>query len=151
MVEVDEKWILPEEMIKKQILERDRVDKGDIKNIGSQGCYYAFRKGLIGENELSAHTVSNDIEAYYRIKNLQDFLSMVGLKIQGKVLDIACGIGALTNSINELDGVEETYGIDISEDAILVARERYPKCKFHCQSADNLDNFEDEYFDIIYL
>ena len=46
--------------------------------------------------------------------------------------------------------MEVTHGIDISEDSIAVAKQKYPNCIFHCQSADDLSNFNNGQFDIIY-
>ena len=49
-----------------------------------------------------------------------------------KILEIGCGTG---NNIWFMARERySTYGIDISEDGISVAKEKYPNCKFYCQS-----------------
>ncbi|MAE44670.1 MAG: hypothetical protein CMF63_06770, partial [Magnetovibrio sp.] len=41
-------------------------------------------------------------------------------------------------------------GLDLSEDGIAIAREKYPACTFSAQSADELANFKDDFFDVIH-
>ena len=151
-MEKDSKWILPENLRKQEEREKDEVEKGICDGGGDFGSYYAYRKG-INFGFIEPHAFSDDKKALVYTKNIQAYLNSVNLKLEGKILDVGCAIGTITNAIyilnkNVCGG--GTNGIDISEDAILLAKQKYPNCKFYKQSADELDNFENGYFDIIH-
>ena len=141
---------MPENLKKQQKKSRKLIDedKGNTDHGGDFGAYYAYRKGINLDFILS-HAFSNDIGAYKYAKSLQTFLNCKGFSLKGEIIDVGCAIGTITNSINQLSG-GPTHGIDISEDGISVAKQKYPKCKFYCQSADNLSNFNNGQFDIIH-
>ncbi|MCM1100381.1 MAG: methyltransferase domain-containing protein [Acetatifactor muris] len=64
------------------------------------------------------------------------------------VLDAACGTGYGSYYLSRT--AKEVYGIDISEDAILYAKEHYESPNLHYvkMSVDRLE-FEDDFFDVI--
>lgn len=64
------------------------------------------------------------------------------------MLDAGCGEGFFTNEVGKLPDVERCFGIDISEDAIQVARNKYPHIDFQVGSVTELQ-FESSYFDLI--
>jgi demethylmenaquinone methyltransferase/2-methoxy-6-polyprenyl-1,4-benzoquinol methylase len=64
-----------------------------------------------------------------------------------QVLDVACGNGALLWNLFEKERIE-CYGIDISEDMISAARNKYPHFTFKVANSDCLP-FEDHKFDVI--
>jgi SAM-dependent methyltransferase len=149
VLEKNSEWILPENLKKQEQQERKQVEDGTFDGGGDFGSYYAYRKG-VNLDFIKHHAVSDDEFALCYARNLRSFLKTENLKLEGKILDVGCAIGAVTNAINKLNRNGQTYGLDISEDAIEVARKKYPGCLFYNQSADNLDNFSDTFFDIIH-
>jgi ubiquinone/menaquinone biosynthesis C-methylase UbiE len=69
-----------------------------------------------------------------------------------KVLDIGCGPGMISTDLLEIS--EQVWGIDISEDMINIARERFNATEFHSKihfqvgDAEKLQ-FPDQYFDVV--
>lgn len=153
MLEKDSEWILPGNLRKQELKSRKLVDEGSSDYGGDFGAYYAYRKG-INFDFIKSHAYTDDHKALAYAKNLRTFLNSVNLKLEGEILDVGCAIGTITNSIDLLSNKGErggkTYGIDLSEDGIEVAKYKFPNCTFYQQSADELDNFENGYFDIIH-
>ena len=150
MVEKDSEWILPENLKKQEKKSRELIDegKGDSDHGADFGSYYAYRKGINFEY-IKWHAYTNEKRSLDYVKNLSSFLNSMNLKLDGEIIDIGCAIGTITNAINIING-GGTYGLDLSEDGIEVARSKYPKCIFYNQSADDLSNFKNETFDIIH-
>lgn len=149
VLEKDSIWILPENLREQEERERKQVEDGTFDGGGDFGSYYAYRKG-VNLDFIKQHAVSDDRFALCYVRNLRSFLKTEKLTLEGKILDVGCAVGTITNAINKLNRNGQTYGLDISEDAIEVARKNYPACLFYNQSADNLDNFSDTFFDIIH-
>lgn len=85
------------------------------------------------------------LKNYYMSKILKHIDTLPGMR----VLDIGCGYGYLLKLFDELGF--ETYGIDISEDAIKKAR-KITKAKVFVYDVNNgLSIFSDEFFDLITL
>lgn len=105
-------------------------------------------------------TIYNEIAELYHKKRLtpedstwNDLLEVPAMEamlrplVQGKrVLDLGCGTGLLTRTINDWGG--HVRGIDISEEMIRLAREQNPKLEFVVGRSDNLP-FDDGEFDIV--
>ena len=144
----ESEWILPENLRQQEQRERGQVDRGEFDGGGDFGSYYAYRLG-VSEEFIKSHAVSDDLWAMTYGRNLQALLGRMGLSLAGRVLDVGCAVGSVTNALARLAS-GDAMGIDISEDAILAAKERYPKCTFYHQSADTLDNFENGAFDVIH-
>ena len=151
MIEKDTEWILPENLKKQQKKSRELIDegKGNTNHGGDFGSYYAYRKG-INFDYIKHHVLSNDLRGFKYVKNLQAFLNRKGFSFKGEILYVGCAIGTITNAINQLSEGGITYGIDISNDGIAVAKQKYPNCIFYCQSANDLSNFNNGQFDIIH-
>src|ERR1700683_2704721 len=66
----------------------------------------------------------------------------------GRVLDVACGLGASTNRLARIYPSDMITGINISEAQIADARARAPACTLRVMDATKLD-FSDNYFDAI--
>lgn len=66
----------------------------------------------------------------------------------GKILDIGCGDGELTLLIKEKTKAE-IYGVDISEDALKIARKKGIKIKIADIDGNKIP-YEDEFFDAIF-
>ena len=154
MIEKDSEWILPENLKKQEKKSRKLIDDGksNTDNVNYFGSYYAYRKG-INSDFIKSHAYSNDHKALAYAKNLRAFLKSANLRLYGEILDLGCAIGTITNAIDVLNKEKmggRTHGLDISEDGIEVARQKYPNCIFYKQSADDLSNFDDGSFDIIH-
>lgn len=67
---------------------------------------------------------------------------------QGKILDIGCADGTLTQKIAEVVDAHDITGIDISRPAIEYARERHPQINFQIGNCYNLP-FTEATFDLI--
>jgi len=149
MIEKESEWIFPGNLRKQEERERKEVEDGTFDGGGDFGSYYAYLKG-INLDFIKSHVVTDDQRANKYVKHMTYLLQKHDLKIEGNVIDIGCAIGTISNEINILNKNGKTYGLDISEDAIKVAKKKYPNCIFSNQSADNLDNFDNEYFDVIH-
>jgi MPBQ/MSBQ methyltransferase len=66
----------------------------------------------------------------------------------GRVLDVACGLGACTKRLARIYPSDMITGINISEAQIADARARAPDCTLRVMDATKLD-FSDNYFDAI--
>ncbi len=74
-------------------------------------------------------------------------LKLVGHDLTGKkILDLGCGSGASTARLAKLGG--DVTGIDISEELLKLAREKYPKIEFVSGDIENLQ-FNQNSFDIV--
>ena len=62
--------------------------------------------------------------------DLQRVLSFCSGMLKGKVLDAGCGDGFFSSQLTCFDEVKDIMGIDISEKAIEMALEKYPKNPF---------------------
>ena len=71
-----------------------------------------------------------------------------GVHLEGfRVLDIGCGSGYFLNRLRDY-GAGECHGIDLMENRIADARERYPALEWQVGSATDL-SFEDGAFDLV--
>lgn len=78
---------------------------------------------------------------FYLLKRLID--------VKGKkVLDVGCNIGI---TLSFLDSSNELYGIDIDDFCISKAKELNPQATILKASIDNLNNFDEGYFDVIIM
>lgn len=81
--------------------------------------------------------------AYYRwiIKLLQP-------KPNSRILDVSCGEGILLREIEKLNKGIETYGLDISNEAVGIAKKNTPKSKILLADGQSIP-FQDGYFDYV--
>jgi SAM-dependent methyltransferase len=79
-------------------------------------------------------------------ENLMDKLLASIPDKQGRILDVACGMGATTRSLLKFYSPENVVGINMSEAQLAVARRNAPGCQFQYMDAVNLQ-FEDASFD----
>lgn len=86
-------------------------------------------------------------EGRYTRFHIDELVGKIVLKENDAVLDVACGNGTLLNALAKKEKVK-AYGIDISENMIASARERYPNLNFIVGSCYPL-HFADESIDII--
>lgn len=69
----------------------------------------------------------------------------------GKILDIGCGIGGFTKQIKLLKPDCEVYGIDFSEVAININRNKIPNINFLCQDVDKEISLPNNFFDAVFI
>ncbi len=75
----------------------------------------------------------------YYYKDLERFHTFV-IPPNHTVLEIGCGTGDLLNAVKPSKGV----GIDLSEEMVKIAQEKYPHLEFYVGDAENL-NFNEKY------
>jgi ubiquinone/menaquinone biosynthesis C-methylase UbiE len=78
------------------------------------------------------------------------FVDFVG--VQGEVLDVGCGTGALTFAIARSESVSKIVAMDVSEAFLAYARSKTddPRISFESGDAHNL-HFSDASFDHVWL
>jgi ubiquinone/menaquinone biosynthesis C-methylase UbiE len=78
----------------------------------------------------------------------RDFLSRLPALGGGRVLEVGCGTGLVTQQIAGLPGVAETTGIDPSSGLVEYARRRLPHARFEVADGRDLP-FDNETFDAV--
>lgn len=85
------------------------------------------------------------------MKQLEKLLELLALDSDSRVLDIACGVGGITEYIGDITGAAMT-GIDFASAAIEMARKRTgakaDRLTFQVQNLDNID-FPERSFDAV--
>lgn len=69
-----------------------------------------------------------------------------------RILDIACGEGYGSFAMADRWGAKEVFGVDVSEDAIILANQNFKRSNTHFQTMNaelDTDFFEEGYFDMI--
>jgi len=78
-------------------------------------------------------------------------LGKIGIERGARVLDVACGTGAITEELHDLTG-EKVKAIDISSEMIKVARRKFAGCDWaEFENVDFFDMREDCVFDAIVI
>lgn len=86
-------------------------------------------------------------EGNYTRAHKAELMKRIPLKDGDKLLDVACGNGSLLGELSKKARIS-AFGVDISENMIAAAKERYPNCTFTvCPSVPLC--FEDESMDVI--
>jgi MPBQ/MSBQ methyltransferase len=67
---------------------------------------------------------------------------------EGRILDVACGLGASTLRLEQTYSPDKITGISISEAQVLDARVRAPRCDFRVMNATELD-YPEGHFDAV--
>lgn len=86
-------------------------------------------------------------EGSYTRPHKEEIIKRAVLREGDNILDIACGNGYLLGELSKKARVN-AFGIDISENMIAAARERYPPCTFAVSPCVPL-RFENESIDVI--
>lgn len=86
-------------------------------------------------------------EGNYTRPHKDEIIKNAVLKEGDSVLDVACGNGYLLGELSRKARVN-AFGVDISENMIAAARERYPACTFAAGPCTPLD-FENDSMDVI--
>ena len=78
-------------------------------------------------------------------------LEKVGIGEGARVLDVACGTGAITEELHDITS-EKVRGVDLSGEMIAVAKRKFAGCDWaEFERIDFLDMPEDEVFDDIVI
>ena len=86
-------------------------------------------------------------EGNYTRPHKEEIMKKIVLRDGDKILDVACGNGYLLGELSKKARVS-AFGVDISENMVAAARERYPACTFAVGSCIPL-RFADESMDVI--
>ena len=86
-------------------------------------------------------------EGNYTRPHKEEIIKKIVLRDGDKILDVACGNGYLLGELSKKARVS-AFGVDISENMVAAARERYPACTFAVGSCIPL-RFADESMDVI--
>lgn len=86
-------------------------------------------------------------EGNYTRPHKEELIKKIVLRDGDKILDVACGNGYLLGELSKKARVN-AFGVDISENMVAAARERYPACTFAVGSCIPL-RFADESMDVI--
>lgn len=68
---------------------------------------------------------------------------------RGRVLDIACGVGYGTRALADHDGVTEAVGVDVSDEVVHYATQRYGRPGLTYRCADAQAFYDDAGFDTV--
>lgn len=82
------------------------------------------------------------------LRRRQGVLRKVLTKRGGRLLDLGCKDGYLTNYLAELNG-GEVWGVDVSRPAIASARKKYPQLHFRLGDSQKRTPFVSGYFDYV--
>lgn len=82
-----------------------------------------------------------------RIQKLVENIERIAKDKKLKLLDVGCGDGVALNLLQKMPNLD-LYGIDSSEEALTVAREKNPHAKLTHGNVSHLD-YPDETFDIV--
>ena len=86
-------------------------------------------------------------EGRYTRPHKEEIIKKAALRDGDNILDVACGNGYLLGELSKKARVN-AFGVDISENMIASARERYPACTFTASYCIPL-SFENESMDVI--
>lgn len=99
---------------------------------------------------------SNDLmKQYYDLSRnrLYHLIDKIGLK-SGKLLECGCGLGYVANAINLKFSQFNVHGLDISQKAVVDAKNNFPDITFFqgdVRSLDSLNNIISNKFDVIII
>ena len=123
-----------------------------IKYVRCQNCGLIFRKNEFGKRDLKQYENKKYFSAYIKnykvfIEIFTDLLNTVEkYKKHGRILDIGCSIGLFLFLAKKRKWKE--FGVEISIFASNFAKNRL---KLNVMNSDNLDDFPNNYFDVIVL
>jgi len=80
---------------------------------------------------------------------LKAILNLIEERKNGKFLDIGCNDGSITQKISIKAKVNESYGVDIAEKMLNVARSKGIKTILHDLNEEKKFPFPENYFDIV--
>jgi len=88
------------------------------------------------------------ISKYFTKKSQRRFVSHFNLTSASSVLDISCGNGGVLSLYKQYSEAKNLYGIDMREECIIKAKEKYSWGTFSCVEAEELP-FRNAFFTIV--
>lgn len=136
-------WWHPDELKKSEYRVRQIDDISLLDNRNDFGSYRLLRlKSNTADTAIECH---NDVKPLNKIRWISKVLNIIPTKITS-ILDAGCGVGFTTGALAECFYNARVTGIDISEDAIGYANEKFPKADFRAQAIspgpDRLGQFD---------
>lgn len=98
-----------------------------------------YEKKVCGGKEESSWAIFNP-------QGLEPFPKDFLRNVKGKILDVGCGAGGFTGLLKKIRPDLDIYGVDISKNAIKIAKKDFPKVKFSVGTSYKLP-FRDNFFD----
>jgi ubiquinone/menaquinone biosynthesis C-methylase UbiE len=86
---------------------------------------------------------------YKKIRRIKDLIKKIHIPAGGIILDYGCGTGVFTSVLKDIFPHCSVYGCDISENAILKSKAKYPECYFFLNNEYESLSF-DRPFDLIF-
>lgn len=83
-----------------------------------------------------------------RLNQMMDYVRSLETSPK-RVLDIGCGTGFFSKKISEIYPMANIYGIDISQRALSIAKQKYQNIKFIKSDAELQLPFKNNFFDLI--
>ena len=125
------------------------LEKSHVLDISNENAFGFFNKKRVKkESTIYFNSLAKDWDKYENIteKEIEDLLGVTNLQKNEKVLDLACGTGILEPYLIK-KGVN-VIGIDISNEMINIAKQKYPNVIYTCQ---DFYDFEGKDFDKIII
>lgn len=91
---------------------------------------------------------NNILQRLWHNRKITAFKNLVNNRNFGKILDVGCASGTLTNKISKLFPKSIIVAVDVYDKAINYGRGKYPHIKFVRTDAQNLP-FKDNFFDLV--
>ena len=119
-------------------------------------CDFLFLNPYPSNNDITAYYSNNyrgeDINFYPKARSRQRRALLKSIRFwrylfNKRALDIGCGGGFMVNSFRLLGA--EAHGMDISQNSIAYAKNRFPECTFHCENFNSMGE-SDLVFDFIF-
>jgi ubiquinone/menaquinone biosynthesis C-methylase UbiE len=83
------------------------------------------------------------------VRNLFSALARLGITPSNhRAMDFGCGVGRVTRHLSKR--FDECWGIDVSARMLELAAEYNPECHFHLNRGNDLKEFPDNHFDLVY-
>ena len=119
-------------------------------------CDFLFVNPYPSDNDIIVYYNDNyrgiDINFYPKARSRQRRAFLKSFRFwrfffKKRSLDVGCGGGFMTNAFRRLGA--EAHGMDISENSIAYARNRFPDCTFYCEDFNSMAK-SDLIFDFIF-
>ena len=125
------------------------VDLGLYKNNTSFGAYYAYYKNK-NKEWINSHAETKKVNTDLIANNLKKIIFIFFRFKPSSLLDIGCGAGHITNSLQNILKLKKSVGIDVSEYAIKYGKKWFKNVSFKQNYLKNLSPKNTGKFDIVY-
>ena len=103
-----------------------RNDYGELLFQGDFEGYYQNHSDPWDQN-----SIDSDIYEYYQYSRAKLLKVIKGVESNQNILEIGCGLGLVTNMINQEFENSSVTGVDISNTAVCKAKIKYPNIEFY--------------------